>query len=110
MASTPQMKVLIVESAPFIRLGIVSFIKARNEWYVCGAAGDGKAAKNLWKPHVPDLIVIGFALEGGDCLALIAEWRKVKPSSICIVLGREEDPAIVQRIFAAGPRLRALPR
>jgi two-component system response regulator YesN len=82
-------KLLIVDDEPIIRKGILSFVNMEelNISEVFEAA-DGKAALELFKEKLPDLLLIDINIPKMNGLELASACKDIKPEvRICLVTG-----------------------
>ena len=96
--------VLILHRAPVTRLGLATLIGDCNGFAPCGGTGDVPRARELFAHHKPALVVLDLALDHGDGIELIKDFRKLNAASRTLVFTSREDALSVERACKAGAR------
>jgi DNA-binding NarL/FixJ family response regulator len=97
-------KVLVVHRLGFVRSGVLSVIAKSTQFIACGETGEAPLARELFRHHKPDLVLIGLRLTGADGIQLIKEFRHLSPATAILALSEHADAFSAQRAFRAGAR------
>jgi DNA-binding NarL/FixJ family response regulator len=102
MANDRKAKVLIVDSEPVARFGLLWLIGAHKQLQVCAQAETPALAREACVKHRPDIVVVDAAMCGGEGFALLAELPRWCKNSRAIVFTALEDVISVQRALQSG--------
>ena len=108
MPSTPNnakeklKRVLIVDDHPVLRKGLGRLIDSKNEFTVCGEAGNAAEAMELIRNLSPDLAIIDIGLPGTNGIELTKAIRKDFPKLAVLVLSVHEEELYALRALRAG--------
>ncbi len=102
--SLTKAKVLVVHRAGFVRSGALSLIEKSMQFVACGETDDARTARELFLRHMPNLVLLGLRLRGGDGIQLIKDFRNLNPAAATVVLSASDDALSVRRAFRAGAR------
>jgi NarL family two-component system response regulator LiaR len=94
-------RVLIVDDHPLVRQGIRAFLEALEDIEVIGEATSGKAAIQLAKEHVPDVVLMDLMMPEMDGVEATRRVKEISPRSHIVMLTSYHDD---EHIF---PALRA---
>jgi Response regulator containing a CheY-like receiver domain and an HTH DNA-binding domain len=97
-------KVLIVHRRGFVRSGVLSLIAKSRQFIACGETDEAPLARELFRRHKPDLVLIGLRLIGADGIQLIKEFRSLNPIAAILALSEHVDAFSAQRALRAGAR------
>lgn len=100
MAIPRKASVLIANSEPVTRFGLVQLINSHAELRVCAEAESAPPLRELCARWRPELIVLDPTL--GDGFALIKDLHLWVPQTRVVVFAGSEDPVNVQRALKAG--------
>lgn len=100
MALPPKSRVLIVDSEPIVRYGLMRLIDAQKTLCVCGDADSLPVARDWCRLEKPDVVILDPAM--GDGFGFIREVPRWHKSTRVVVLTALEDALSVQRAFTAG--------
>ena len=99
-----KLSVLIVHHAPLMRFGLSALIRSNRRFKVIGETGDAPMARRLFTEEKPHLTVLSLALQHGDGISLLKDFRKLNPAARAVVVTARQDSLSVQRAFKAGAR------
>jgi DNA-binding NarL/FixJ family response regulator len=108
MPSTPKngkgkpKRVVIVDDHPVLRKGLGRLIDSKNEFTVCGEAGDAAEAMELIRKLAPDLAIIDIGLPGTNGIELTKAVRKEFSELAVLVLSVHEEELYALRALRAG--------
>lgn len=95
-------RVLIVDDHPVLRKGLARLIDSKNEFEVCGEAGNAGEALELIRTLQPDLAVVDIGLPGTNGIELTKTIRKEFPKLAVLVLSVHEEQLYALRALRAG--------
>lgn len=102
MTGSQQIKVLVVDDHPIVRVGISTIIDSQPDMTVVAEAGTGEEAVELFQIHRPDLIVMDLRLgrmRGVECIRMI---RRRSPKPRFIVLTTYQGDEDIHQALEAG--------
>lgn len=105
MTSSRQLKpsrVLIVDDHPVLRKGLGRLIDSKNEFTVCGEAGNADEAMDLIRKLEPELAIVDIGLPGTNGIELTKAIRKEFPKLAVLVLSVHEEELYALRALRAG--------
>ncbi len=97
-----QTTVLIVDDHPIMRLGIAGIINAQNDMRVCGHAGSGEEAVEMFRAHRPDVTLMDLQLPGMSGLDALRSIREIEPRARCIVVTTYAGDEDIHQAITAG--------
>jgi DNA-binding NarL/FixJ family response regulator len=97
-------KVLVVHRTGFVRSGVLSLVAKSLHFLACGETDEARVARELFRRHKPDVVLIGLRLTGADGIQLIKEFRSLSPAVAILALSEQADAFSAQRAFRAGAR------
>jgi DNA-binding NarL/FixJ family response regulator len=103
-AGTRQIRVLIVDDHPVVRLGLRALLEAQPDMEVVGEAGDGARAIEAHAQLQPDITLLDLRMPGLSGPDTILGIRKVAPQAHIIVLTTFDGDEDVFRAVQAGAR------
>ena len=90
-----QYKFIIIDDHPFIRDGIINFIKSHESFEFIGEFGDTRSVLNSTLPNRPDLVILDLNLPGIDgeksCPLLKQRFPECKIVAFTQYEGREKE-------------------
>ena len=95
-------RVLIVDDHPVLRKGLGRLIDSKNEFSVCGEAGDAAEALDLIRKLEPDLAIVDISLPGINGIELTKTIRKEFPKLSVLILSVHEEQLYALRALRAG--------
>lgn len=99
-----RLKVLIVDDHPAFRYGIIRLLKQVGGVEVCGEAGDGMEALEIFRRTHPDVVLMDISLPGRDGVELtkmmLSESSKVR----VLVVSMHDESTYALRALRAGAR------
>lgn len=94
--------VLVVDDHPILRLGVAAIINAQHDMKVCGHAGSGEEAVEMFKKHRPDITLMDLRLPGMSGLEALRTIRRLDPHAKSIVLTTYEGDEDIHQAITAG--------
>jgi DNA-binding NarL/FixJ family response regulator len=85
-----------------MRLGVAAIINAQRDMRVCGQAGSGEEAIEIYKKQRPDVTLMDLRLPGISGLQALCTIRRINPQARCIVLTTYEGDEDIHQAIAAG--------
>ena len=85
-------RVLLADDAPFMRM-MQKDVLQKNGYEVCGEAGDGCTAIELYRDLKPDIIILDIAMPNIDGLTVLREIKKENPEAkilMCSAMGQAD--------------------
>jgi len=102
MTHSDEIKVLIIEDHPLMRLGVASIISAQQDMTVVAEAGSGEQAIELFRGHHPDVVVVDLGLPQMGGVAVIRALRLLSSEAKFVVLTTYEGDEDIYQALAAG--------
>lgn len=97
-------RVLIADSAPLTRFGLVSLTLQYLSFEVCAEVATAADVRNACAEHLPDLLLLDPLLSRGSGAYLIRELLEIHPNLVPVVISDADDALSVERAFRAGSR------
>lgn len=104
MSVIQKIEVLLVHYAPVMRVGLKSVIESHQALRVCAEADTAHAARHHCEKIRPQVVLLALVPAFGWGFAMLRDLRQRAPEASFVVLAESEDPATMQRAFAAGAR------
>lgn len=102
MIQTDEIRVIIIEDHPLMRLGVASIIGAQEDMTVVAEAGSGEEALELFRVYRPDVVVIDLGLPQMGGVAVIRALRLLNSDVKFVVLTTYEGDEDIYQALAAG--------
>ena len=97
-------RILVVDSVPVLRAGIIHWLEQEPDPVCCGTAASMAAARREAVASRPDLVILDLDLPDGDGLDLLREFSDARPVVRALVFSAREEAAYAQRALRAGAR------
>src|SRR5689334_6643038 len=94
---TRQMRVVIVDDHPVVRLGIKQMISSEPDLIVSGEADTPEAAMRLCRTSDVDLAIVDLSLGSTSGLELIKMLHEAHPTLPILVLSMHDESLFAQR-------------
>jgi DNA-binding NarL/FixJ family response regulator len=104
MDEQKQIKVLIVDDHPIMRIGIAAIINARADMVTVAEAGSGESAVDLFEKYRPDITLMDLRLPGISGVETIRRIRARHPEACFVVLTTYEGDEDIYQALEAGAR------
>jgi two-component system NarL family response regulator len=102
MNRTEEIRVLVVDDHPIVRLGLAAFINAQPKMKVIAQAGTGEEAVELFRHHQPDVVLMDLRLPGMSGVDAIRVIRSEYPQSRFVVMTTYEGDEDIYQALEAG--------
>jgi DNA-binding NarL/FixJ family response regulator len=102
--SKPQIRILVVDDHPIVRLGIRRMIGPHPDLEICGEADSVETALQLAARLKPDLALVDLSLAEGTALGLIRGLRERAAGLQVLVLSMHDEALFAERALRAGAR------
>lgn len=99
-----QIKVLVVDDHPIMRMGITGIINARQDMVAVAQAATGEEAIQLFEQHQPDVTLMDLRLPGMSGVEAIRKIRSKHPRACFVVLTTYEGDEDIYQALEAGAR------
>jgi len=99
-----EVRVLIVDDHPFLRLGLAGALEAEPGFSVCAAVASAEEALTAVENLRPDVVVTDLNLPGKSGLELIKDLATLRPSLPVIALSMHAEEIYAERCLRAGAR------
>ncbi|MDX1665180.1 MAG: response regulator transcription factor [Candidatus Promineifilaceae bacterium] len=97
-------RVLVVDDHDMMRHLIGKVLALDNTIRVSGMAADAHEAMNLIRMHLPDLIILDYALPGANGIKLIEQMQAEKVETPVVFLSVHRHTQLVERAKEAGAK------
>ena len=95
-------RVVIVDSHRFVRLGLASFLDVFDDLELAGVAEDGITALALCAERKPDVVITELTLPHLDGITLTRRLTQNYPGMKVIALDIHREPGMIEAILQAG--------
>lgn len=95
-------RVMVVDDHPLMRRGIVGVLEDADDIVVVAEAGDGCAAQERYREHLPDVTLMDLAMPRCGGVEAIRAIRLVDPRACILALSTYAGDGQVQRALDAG--------
>ena len=104
MTGSEEIKVMVVDDHPLMRVGVASIINARPDMTVVAQTGTGEDAVSLFVQHKPDVTLMDLRLPGLGGVDAIYAIRARYPTAKFVVLTTYEGDEDIHRALEAGAK------
>ncbi len=104
MTGSEEIKVMVVDDHPLMRVGVASIINARPDMTVVAQTGTGEDAVSLFVQHKPDVTLMDLRLPGLGGVDAICAIRARYPTAKFVVLTTYEGDEDIHRALEAGAK------
>jgi DNA-binding NarL/FixJ family response regulator len=102
MNAKTEIRILIVDDHPIVRMGISAIINARSDMVAVAQANSGEEAIGLFKLHIPDITLMDLRLPGMGGVEAIRAIRAVSPKARFVVLTTYEGDEDIHQALKSG--------
>lgn len=99
-----EVRILIVDDHPLVRLSLREVIKRESDLLVCGEAEDREQALALVESTKPHLAIVDLTLKSSNGMDLIKDIRSRYPKVQILVLSMHDETLHAERAIRAGAR------
>ncbi|HEX3797405.1 MAG TPA: response regulator transcription factor [Verrucomicrobiae bacterium] len=99
-----EVRILIVDDHPLVRLSLREVIKRESDLFVCGEAEDREQALELVASAKPHLAIVDLTLKSSNGMDLIKDLRDRFPKVQILVLSMHDEALHAERAIRAGAR------
>lgn len=99
-----RLRILVADDHEIVRRGLISLIKTRPEWEVCGEAGNGRQAVEMANQSKPDIAILDIGMPVLNGLEATRQILREHPSVRILVLTITDTDQAVQAVLDAGAR------
>src|SRR5580693_648416 len=103
-APRTEVRILIVDDHPLVRLSLREVIKRESDLVVCGEAEDRDQALELVASTRPHLAIVDLTLKSSNGMDLIKDLRDRYPKVQILVLSMHDETLHAERAIRAGAR------
>jgi DNA-binding NarL/FixJ family response regulator len=97
-------RILIVDDHYVVRIGLLTCLKMEPEINVVAEASTGAQALDLYRRHLPDVVVMDLRLPDLSGIEVTARLCKEFPAAKVIMMSSYDDEEAIYRTFQAGAR------
>jgi DNA-binding NarL/FixJ family response regulator len=98
------MRILLVDDNPQVRAAFRMCFETKNDWTVCGEAGDGRVAVNLARSLRPDVVLLDYAMPEMDGLEAARAVNAIAPECAILMYTMFPTPRLSELALASGVR------
>jgi DNA-binding NarL/FixJ family response regulator len=99
-----QIRVVVADDHPLIRLGVVNALKRHQDILVVGTADNGDEVLHLAQTLQPDVIILDCSMPGLPTLEVVQQIRSLKTAPHILMLTAYAEEAYVVALLKAGVR------
>ena len=99
---TPKLRLLVVDDHFFVRMGLAGSLNAAPDMRVEAEADNGAEAVNLYRKHLPDVVLLDGRLPGMSGLETLIALRREFPQARVLMLSVDEGEEDIFRAMQAG--------
>ena len=103
-ASAPEIRVMIVDDHPVMRVGLASVLDSSHGIAVVAQAEDGISAIDLYRRHTPDIVLLDVSMERMDGIDTLRRLMGEHPTARVIMLTSSQAPEDMGMAMMAGAR------
>ncbi len=96
-------KVLVVDDSSVLRSKVTDILKSK-QYEICGEAGDGKEAVNLFRKLKPDLLMLGVSMPEKNGLDALKDILNDCSKAKIIVLARQNQKSSAAAAIVLGAK------
>lgn len=100
--ATPDLRLLVVDDHPVVRMGLRSLIRDSEGLEMAGEASSVAEALRLLEEVTPDLVLLDLSLEGPSGLELVKQLAQRAPELPVLVLSVHDEAVYGERALEAG--------
>lgn len=97
-------RILISDDLEVVRRGLCAVLQARQDWEVCGEAGDGRSALHQAQKLKPDIAILDVALPNLDGVETTRQILKANPQTKVLILTLDYSDHLIREVLKAGAR------
>src|SRR5262249_288968 len=102
--TTQQVRVLVADDHDVVRTGVRAILQAREDWYVCGDATNGKDAVRIAAELRPDIALVDLELEDLDGVAVTRQIKEQSPETEVLIFTMHDSEYLIREALSAGAR------
>lgn len=97
-------RILLADDHELVREGLRRVLARRDDWEICGEAGNGSEALELTRKLQPDLAIVDFAMPEMNGLEVARQILAESSDTEVLLLTMHESDGLVREALAAGVR------
>ncbi len=98
------LQILVADDHEIVRRGLISLLKVRPEWKICGEAQDGREAVEKAKALRPDVIILDIGMPNLNGLEAARQILHHDPNAKVLILTISDADEVVRCVLNAGAR------
>lgn len=102
MTGADRIRVLLADDHAVVRAGLTAILEAEPDVEIVAETGDGLSAVNLYREHLPDVVVMDLRMPVLDGIAALTRIRAEHPAARVLLLSTYDDEEDVCRGIEAG--------
>jgi DNA-binding NarL/FixJ family response regulator len=95
-------RLLIADDHALVRRGLRSMLEQEPDFEIVGEAGDGRAAVELCRSLVPDIVLMDVRMPGMDGLSATSTIKKERPEIEVVMVTMQENRAYIRKALQIG--------
>jgi DNA-binding NarL/FixJ family response regulator len=103
-AGSPEIRVMLVDDHPVMRVGLASVLSMSHGFSVIAQAEDGLSAIDLYREHVPDIVLLDVSMERMDGIDTLRRLLGDFPAARVLMLTSSQAPEDMGMAMKAGAR------
>lgn len=103
-AGSPEIRVMIVDDHPVMRVGLASVLSSSHGIAVVAQAEDGISAIDLYRRHIPDVVLLDVSMERMDGIETLRRLLGEFPAAKVLMLTSSQAPEDMGMAMTAGAR------
>lgn len=97
-----QIRVLVIENQPLVRLGIASVLGAEADIEIAGEANDGSGGFELFRTLRPDVVILSLRMPDSCAIDLLGDYFSTDAKARIIILAEHAGDAEIAKSLKLG--------
>jgi DNA-binding NarL/FixJ family response regulator len=102
--AAPAIRVLLVDDHPVMRVGLASVLSLSHGFEVVAQADDGLSSIDLYRQHVPDVVLLDVSMDRVDGIETLRRLREIFHDPRVLMLTSSQAPEDMRMAMEAGAR------
>lgn len=95
---------LIVDDSELVRKSLRTVLQANPDWEICGEAGDGETAIELFRELHPNIVILDFQMPGINGIETASRMSQIAPAVPIVLFTQHASSDLERHAREAGIR------